>query len=135
MPRRRRLTIKIVPPSTPSARRWNISTKGNNHTELRIPWPKHELSAHSQNDIRSELRDIPGEPPYGGGREYAIARPAATIATHNTRETTAAALALSGVSASISHSAILRPTVALNSQTFNPANKSISILTLKKILL
>src|SRR6266403_65358 len=65
MPRRRRLTIKTVPPSTPSARRWNISTKGNNHTELRIPCPKNELSAHSQNDIRSELRDILGEPPTG----------------------------------------------------------------------
>src|SRR5882762_7874816 len=59
------LTIRTVPPSTPSARRWNISMKGNSHTELRIPCPKNELSAHSQNDIRSELRDIPGEPPTG----------------------------------------------------------------------
>src|SRR5437868_4435364 len=103
MPRSRRLTIKIVPPSTPSARRWNISTNGNSHIELRIPWPKNELSAHSQKDIRRELRDIPVETPYGGGREYAIARPAAIIATHKTNETTAAALALPGVLASMSH--------------------------------
>src|SRR5712691_5520850 len=135
MPRRRRFTIKTVPPSMPSATRWNISTKGNSHTELRIPWPKNELSAHSQKDIKSELRDIPGEPPYGGGREYAIARPAATIATHKTRERIAAAFALLGVLEPKSHSAILRPAVALNIQTFNPANKSISILILKKMLL
>src|SRR5260370_2655884 len=114
MMRRRRFKIKTVPTSMPSATRWNNSTKGNNQTELRITWPKNELSAVSQKDIRSELRDIPGEPPYGGGREYAIARPAATIATHNTRERTAAAFALRGVLESVSHSVIVRPAVALN---------------------
>src|ERR1017187_5074974 len=135
-PSKRIFKIKIVPPSTPSASRWYISTNGNSHTESRIPCPKNVPLHHSQNDIRVvRIHVISGGPPHGGGSAYAIARPAATIATHSTIETMPAILAARGVLASKSHSAVLRPIVELKIKTFTPASTNMIIFTLKNAVL
>ena len=70
---------------------------GNSHTEFRTPCPKKELLHHAQKACASALSlNILCEP-HGGGRTYAIPRPAAIIATHNMKEMMAATLAPVGV--------------------------------------
>src|SRR5262249_45228348 len=73
--------------------------------------------------------------PQGGGIEYAIARPAATMQIQSTSDTIAAIFAPRGVSLLRSHWPTVPRTVTLKTKTLRPASTSMIIFSLKKMLL